>query len=327
MTEAKIEEQQSIFEYIMSHVVDGELPEDFSLDGYDDDEQPIRFADGAWDGICIYHVAPPTYPDGFQQTLVQVLETACAGDFETADQMLLELTGEHRAVFLIDEFQSAVVDNAEGLDSQVLGDYMVHLVTTSVDKELFKLGLALLELYDEPGPDMKELVRTIGLSDEFTIFCLWNMRHWTNGNDELFSLARKVHGWGRVHAVEQLEPTTEEIRDWLLYEGIDNQVMPEYSALTCYRKAGVAERLEREIGHEEFSAITLIVDAGLNEGGPVAGIMALDDKESELFRYVRQAERQPLDLDDCECISKVAKIAEAWGWDDLAASCQALLES
>lgn len=139
-------------------------------------------------------------------------------------------------------------------------------------------------------------------------------------------MAKKTEGWGRVHVVDMLEPESEEIRDWLLREGINNYVMPEYSALTCYEKAGVAERLERGVDHGEFSAITSIVCAALSDE-PVAGLFALDNPKAELERYIKQAEVQPLDIEDCECVRLIAARAEAKGWEDLAAQCNALLES
>lgn len=116
------------------------------------------------------------------------------------------------------------------------------------------------------------------------------------------------------------------MRDWLLREGMNNAVMPEYSALTCYVKAGIAERLQREMDHDEFSAVTSIVYAALS-GEPVAGISALEDPRTELARYVRQAGNQPLDIWDCGCIDAVAGYAKVRGWKDLVAECDALLES
>ena len=38
---------------------------------------------------------------------------------------------------------------------------------------------------------LKKAVRNIGLSDEFTVFAVWIMRGWENGNKEVFELAKK----------------------------------------------------------------------------------------------------------------------------------------
>ena len=51
------------------------------------------------------------------------------------------------------------------------------------------------------------------------------MRTWKDGNNEIWNLAKRVHGWGRIHAIEQLEPETNDIRRWLLTDGVRNEVM------------------------------------------------------------------------------------------------------
>lgn len=317
-------EKKPIYEHIISSVVDGKLPDDFSLVEYDDSDFKIRFADGAMDGMSIYHMSRPTLPDDIVQTIAKAFETACAGDYETADATLSALLAEHRAINLIDQVQQAVFEIAPGVDAQALYAYATFPIFSSTEREMVKMGLSILEVFNEPDDKMKELIRTFGLCDEFTIFCAWNARTWTNGNEEVFSLAKRTDGWGRIHAIEMLEPETEEIRNWLLLEGVNNAVMPEYSALTCYVKAGVAERLAGEMTHEEFSGATSIVFAALSES-PVAGIPSLDDPKAELERYISQAARQKLDLWDCECIDSIAGYADDEGWDDLVEECDALL--
>ncbi len=59
------------------------------------------------------------------------------------------------------------------------------------------------------------------------------MRRWADGNDAVWEAAQHVSGWGRIHAVAQLEPGSDAIRRWLLLEGWRNNVAPDYSALTC----------------------------------------------------------------------------------------------
>lgn len=318
--------KQPIYEHIMSSAVDGKLPDGFSLADYDESGHPIRMADGAMDGIVVYHMGRPTLPDGIVQTIARALETACAGDYEAASTSLSALLSEHRAIVLIDQIQQAVLEIAPRVDANALFAYATYLLFTSTNKELVKTGLSILELFNEPDDKLKHLIRTFGLCDEFTIFSAWNARTWSNGNEEVFSLAKGTDGWGRIHTIEMLEPETEEIREWLLLEGVHNEVVPAYSALTCYTKAGVHERLAGTMTHEEFSGATSIVRALLDEG-PVPGVSALEDPQSELSRYLAQAAKQQLDLGDCECINAIADYAEGEGWKSLVAECDALLET
>lgn len=328
-------EDQSIYQYIESSLVDGVLPDEFSLGDFSEvisteGELSISMADGAMDGICIYHVQPQEVPEGIVDTIADALELACGEeeDRASASETLSGLLKEHRAIYLIDAIQQAALQVADKFGSKGLFFYAVESILSSTDRELVKLGLSILELSSDPGPDLKEVVRTLGMCDEFTLFCVWNARNWSEGNDEVFALARKAKGWGRIHAIEQLQPSSQEIKDWLLYEGIHNYVMPEYSALTCYYCADVAQRLEGTMGHEEFSAITDILIALLNDEGPMPGTWTSEDVELGLERYIKQAAQQAaqqaLDDKDRECIGVIAACAERADWPALRAACEEL---
>ena len=51
----------------------------------------------------------------------------------------------------------------------------------------------------------------------------------------IWKLAKAVHGWGRIHAVNYLADLTitPEIKDWMLREGFRNRVLNEYLAYSC----------------------------------------------------------------------------------------------
>ncbi len=318
--------EQPIYDYIKSNIVNGVLPADFCLKPYDRSRQRIRFADGAADGVAIYHMGRPDLPASLAEDIERGVSQACTGDYEGADGVFGELCHRHCAIELIDELQHYVIGHAEEIDSQALWAYATFQLRFATDKELVKVGLSFLELFGEPEEDVKQVVRTLGLSDEFTIFAAWCARGWSNGNDELFRLAKSTRGWGRIHVVEMIDPATDEIQNWLFHEGIDNYVMPEYSALTCYEKAGVATRLAGTMAHEDFSASTSIISAALSDS-PVPGLFSLDDPRAELVLYVRQAKEQSLDLRDCECLDIVADCADERGWTDVVETCDALLAS
>lgn len=318
--------KQPIYEYMMDSLVDGTLPPDFSLASYEGQADQVLFADGALDGITIYHTARPELPASLQETFAWGISQACDEDYEAANETFSAIAGEYRAIVIIDELQRYVLEHNADIDAQRLWAYTTFLLFFSTDKELVKMGLSLLELFGEPQENVKSIVRLLALSDEFTIFAAWCARGWQDGNEELFRLAKNVEGWGRIHVVEMLEPATDEIRGWLLREGAHNDVMPEYSALTCYEKAGVSQLLVGDMSHEEFCAASFIVQAALSDQ-PVAGLSVLDDPKAELERYVAQAARQQLNAQDRECVGAISEYASERGWDDLASSCKALLDA
>ena len=133
---------------------------------------------------------------------------------------------------------------------------------------------------------MRNLVRVLALSDEFTLYALFLMRRWADGNDAVWEAAQHVSGWGRIHAVAQLEPGSDAIRRWLLLEGWRNNVAPDYSALTCVEKSGLAEALHSgALDSAEFTAAGELLPYLLSEG-PVAGISALENSGVFLQDYL-----------------------------------------
>ena len=132
----------------------------------------------------------------------------------------------------VDATQNWILEHSEELDPTNLYLFARHLLFYAREKEEVKLALSLLEIvWNEKDEEVRQAVRELAASDEFTLFASFAVSNWENKNEELFRMAQKAHGWGRIHAVASLEPTTEEIRRWLLREGVDNDVMPEYSAL------------------------------------------------------------------------------------------------
>ncbi len=326
---------QPIFDCIMPNLVNGVLPKEFCLADFEGDEgiihtteegTPLRLVDGFMDGIRSYHMGPPSLPEDIFPTLVSLIERACMKDTEAATEEITTLVNEYGVLHLIDTIQQAAMTLTERIDAPTMFSFAIRQLRLSTEKEMVKFALALMELFGEPDLDLKHIIHCFAACDEFTIFCCWNARSWENGNDEVFAMARHAHGWGRIHAVEQLDPATEKIRDWLFHEGIVNEIDAGYSAVTCYLKAQVAERLEEKMSPEDFAAATAIMTAGLADG-PALGFLALPEPRPELERYIAQAGKQNLDDQACECVTLVKDAAEGEEWDDLANDCQALLES
>jgi len=76
--------------------------------------------------------------------------------------------------------------------------------------------------------------------------------------------------------VERLEPTSDEIREWILRKGCANEIMDAYLGLECGNKGNLIGALRHgSIDDELFEGISVIIDALLDEG-PVEGISVYD---------------------------------------------------
>ena len=88
-----------------------------------------------------------------------------------------------------------------------------------------------------------------------------------------------------------MEPTTDEIRYWLLREGVNNNVMPEYSALDVAEKIDLLKVVQAADGNsEDFMAAGRILEALIeSDGGPVLGIGAYKQEEALVRTYIDKA--------------------------------------
>lgn len=282
---------ESLYTLIRSAVrPDGFLPADFVLPQKAAKKGKLLFADGAIDGMLLYHTGS-TRQD--VRPLCAAFDRIAAGDFGGADRLLygyFRKRGHPRMLCAIDPLQEWIQRERSDADAELLYRYALAVIERAAGTEAVKFALALLELLDT-GDDaaVRQIVTTLALSDEFTLFALYIERRWPDGNAQIFETAQKVHGWGRIHAVEQLEPDTDEIRSWLLHEGWDNRVMGEYSALTCARKGGLLARLEQPvISRADFAAAGQLLVLLINEG-PVPGLDGFDRPSALLAAYLAHA--------------------------------------
>lgn len=300
--------QKSIYEIISENEENGKLKDDFSLPS-DDDKETLQFADGAMDGMSIYHIAPYQADEEDFKLIETAVNMASAGNTKEAETTFAKLGKKARAVQLVDIFQQYIIDHSKTLNVNNLFECAMELILHSSEKESIKFALEILELINTDRETVKKYIRTIGLSDEFTIFAIWIMQTWENGNKEIFKLAQKVNGWGKIHAVEALNPETEEIKNWILMHGTQNYVVNAYSALTCWKKSQAEERLKGKISFEEFEGILTIVDALLDEG-PTTGISAIKNSDEIISDIISRSESFDLTIEDYETILNIEYWAE-----------------
>ena len=277
------------------------LGKDFSLPS---DEKGLRYVDGAKDGICAYHMVAAEITKKDIEEIDKVITLANKGDYGQADSVLEKLCERIRVVNFIDELQDCILDRKDEIEDKFYV-YSLHLMTQSANIECVKVGMMIQELFTQ-SDEVKGMVRTLGLSDEFTLYSVFIMRNWENGNNEIMNIAKSVNGWGKVHAVHYIEPDTEEIRQWLLTDAVSNDVMPAYSGWDCYKKADVEAVIKKDkLTYEELEGVLSIVDAMLDEG-PVLGISNIEDPKEVLLNVLNHAiKHAPLSAKDCKIISNI----------------------
>ena len=278
------------------------LGKDFSLPN---DEEGLKYIDGAKDGICVYHMGAAEITQKDIEEINTVITLANTGDYDQADSVLEKLCERIRVVNFIDELQDCILARKDEIEDKFY-IYSLHLMTQSANIECVKAGMMIQELFGQ-SEEVKGMVRTLGLSDEFTLYSVFIMRNWENGNTEIMNIAKSVNGWGKIHAVHYIEPDTEEIKYWLLTGAVSNDVMPAYSGWDCYKKADVEAILKKDgLTYEELEGVLSIVDAILDEG-PVLGISNIENPKEILLAVLNHSIKHlPLSSENCNVISNIS---------------------
>ncbi len=302
---------------------EGRLPREFILPNDPDDESSLLFADGAQDGITYFHTQPGKLNDEEADLLIDALNAVVGGHIDTADELFLKLTKTRRALEFAGGLSAIVEENADSINPIHAYSYGKHLIAMAKDKELVKIGLALHhKAAEDKVHGFKQIITDLAYCNEFTWFCLPIIQKWEDGNDLIFEIAKHVYGWGRVHACVFLEPETWEIRKWFLAEGVDNGVMPPYTALEAWNKSDAASLLDSRLTQKGFTCISRIMAALLDEG-PCRGISLVEEPEIAIRKFLNQAQNFKLSPDDYDVIKT---IEERWDRDELIASlCEDLI--
>ena len=274
----------SIYELIKSSIqANGELPEDFKLPPKDPNGVP--WADGALDGVYIYHtVGNEEDIEPLKNIVFQISE----GKFEEAQNNL-----ENLDFFMIsrrDPLLNWIIKEQKQINIDNLCEFTISQLSTSKNIEVIKFCLCVLEIINlETEKDTIEKVKILALSDEFTLYCLNILKNLKNSNEEIFEIAKKVKGWGRIYSIKYLKVTNDEIKEWILEEGCHNYIIPAYTAYTCAKKINLVEILnEDKISSKKFNDISYLMNALLDEEA-ITGISNLEDRELLIERYLEKA--------------------------------------
>ncbi|MCM3721698.1 hypothetical protein [Solibacillus isronensis] len=164
----------------------------------------------------------------------------------------------------------------------------IWLLEHAAHREVVKF--ALLVLGTVKCEEYKERLKVIALHEEFTGVALFTLTNGTtNSNETVWHIAQNVSDWGKLEALNFLDASNEEIRQWILQEGLNNTVPGNASALMCAEKGKLDIELhEKIISGKIFDSAGSIILALLYEGA----YQTLDEYEYSgqvLMRYTHHA--------------------------------------
>lgn len=325
----------SIYEFIKSHGDDFDpscnLPDEERLHS----DSQIRWAAGAMDGVVTHHCGPSENEATVKRLVAHVLAYSKQPTAKNKLAVYNTIMSEGIA-HLIDDVMGALVE-CDDIKQERLYDLAHSFAKESPDREPVKFGLAITGLFRQPA-DL-DLYQILGRHEEFTLFSAVAIANTLEvPDDELWKLAKQVHGWGRIHVVQRLANSeSEEIKDWLLREGFENSVMYEYLAAICARGGDLRKALQKEeIDRKLLTSAGTLIQALIN-GGPAENIDDYEDAPFVIDSYLQKMNTSAETIDDfltIDSINDFLRDNESWstrfesGWaKDLRDRCLAACDT
>lgn len=319
----------SAYELIKVNIgADCKLPNTFSLEEKTASNK-IGFMPGAMDGIGVFHAGC-----GNEKKLVKEVVSLLKKYFKTGKGKYIAkietVLADNRAISMIDLILQNIRDDHKSIRPNSVFESSLSLVKTSCNIELVKIGIGLLGLFDlANSEEVTEVIVTLALYDDFTLYAVVAASNWTNGNNVIFRIAQRINGWGKIHAVERLEPENGEIREWILRDGCSNSVMDAYLGLTCAVKGDLISALRQDtLDDKLFDSVAVIIDALLDEG-PVSGMSEYEHAHEALTRFMSHAKQHVRNVEHLWRILNLrdwAECAEADYKDEILKQCHGIID-
>lgn len=313
---APIHEQVSILDFVRRHL---------GADGLSDPAMPllddapttpggIGFMAGAFENVLAPTIDEPEIIDR-AATAIDLLTQAAASPSAAHLVALYSHLNNHQTIDYIDELINGVRRQASG--GRNLAETARWLAERSPDRGPTKVGIALMGVCGKPDP---QTLRDLGSHEAFTLFVVvaFQNQDLVDAEQEIFELAHRVHGWGRINCVQRLRTTVDpEIKSWILLQGFRNQVMNEYLAYIAATTGGLLTALTADIpSPETFQAAGEILTS-LLMGGPAEDIDDYADGPAAVDRYVELAADYQPSVDLFLKIGSVSRfLNQADGWSE-----------
>lgn len=216
-----------------SHVV---LPEK------DDEEasEEIRWAPGALDSLF---GSPDTSARQIKaRSLVAAIGKTLRWPTTENAAHLYKLLQECEAISIVDETLERLSADISRR-RELMAALARRLICEAPDIEPVKIGVALLGVTGVEAD--ASLVAEISQHEDITLYGVVALSNLLpDPESAIWDVAKSVHGWGRIQAIERLTSTSRpDIKAWLLRDGFRNRIMFEYMAYPCATSGGLLEAI------------------------------------------------------------------------------------
>ncbi|MGE3143230.1 MAG: hypothetical protein AB7L65_07895 [Hyphomonadaceae bacterium] len=253
----------------------------------------VRWAPGAIDSLF---GAPDETPGRIKaRQIIAALNNVARQPSARSFAHLYALLLEDDVIHVIDQILPNIAEQGAH-HRETLAALARRLAKEAPDAEPVKAGLALLGVFGEARD--ADLIARLGRHDEFTVYSVVALSNLLGEESEtqIWALAKQVHGWGRIQAVERLRHTQDAaIKAWMLREGFRNDVADGYLACLCARAGALKEALEAKRADAALlMGAADLFDAMLSDG-PGEGVEDYAEAGEAASLYLDHLTRTPSD--------------------------------
>lgn len=297
----------SILKFLSSNLDENgnlsEKAEDLPDEQKDDDK--IRFAPGFMDAMFGADDSDDS-KKRIRELNKHLKRIASKGDKISEQEFYRLITENDGVIGIIDDFLQSVVNDSLAIEP-FLNKYAKDLITRTDKRNAVKFGIAILGLCQNKS--VLNDIKILGLHDEFTVYATIAIANLSeNVENDLWELAKKVDGWGKIQLVDRLSrpDVSEPIKDWLIYEGYKNNIMYEYLAYTCAINGELHKKLETDVINDKlFKSASDIIEALMVIGGPAEDITTYPYASQVIKDFIRHAKIQAIDISDFNALQKI----------------------
>ncbi|WP_068053051.1 hypothetical protein [Nocardia xishanensis] len=235
------------------------------------------------DGVQTHHSKAPADPDAATDAVTAITDIVAAPS-NSALSALHDQLAECSALALADSLVCEL--RAADLPRDEVRSVARRLTEYGTRRNAVALGIVMLGVTGDERD--RELLLTVGSLGDLTLYAVVALANsQPDRHHAVYELARRVDGWGRIHAVERLARTNDpEIKAWLLRTGFRNGVMNEYLAHLAATTGDLRDALlASAIDDELLDGAADILAALAAYGGPAADIRHYPDALPVLNRF------------------------------------------
>lgn len=297
----------SIYEFLKNNLDENGRLKDSANDLPDEkatNENEVRFAPGLLDSMFGAQDTEES-KDKIDELLRLIIRVANYDDLKSKSKFFEIITKGDAVIGIIDNFLEKLINSSPQINPYLL-EFSRDLTIHTDNRNSVKVGIALTGICRNHS--LINEIKLIGLHDEFTLFAIVAISNMSeNVVGDLWEIAKKVDGWGKIHTVERLTKMElpANIKEWLITDGYKNSIMYEYLAYTCAVNGDLQDVITKEtINNVTFKAAGEIIEA-LITGGPAEDISVYQFASILISNYIRHARTQAADIFDYNVLDQI----------------------